>query len=335
LPWRTGPAGTRDGFATLVSEVMLQQTQASRVAERFPRVLARFPTPAALADADEAELLALWSGLGYYRRARGLHAAAREIVSRFGGRVPQDVGSLRSLPGVGRYTAGAVASIAFGRAEPVVDGNVTRVLLRLHGRDLDPAEAGASAWVWDRAGELVGAAERPGVLNEALMELGAVVCTPRNPACEKCPLADRCVARRAGSQGRIPRPKPAPARATLHAAVAVVLDARGRVLVERRPATGLWAGLWQAPTLESRSRAPAAGRLARHAGAVGLRRAESFVFRTTHREVRFVVYRGTPTPGVSVREGAAWVGPAELVGLGVSSPQRGLIERALGADGPC
>lgn len=335
FPWRTAPPGRRDPFATLVSEVMLQQTQASRVAERFPRVIERFPTPAHLARAEVGELLTLWSGLGYYRRARGLHAAAGEIVARFQGRVPSDPADLRTLPGVGRYTAGAVASLAFDRPEPIVDGNVTRVLLRVHGRDLDPASPATARWVWERAGELVGAAAEPGMLNEALMELGAVVCTPRAPACPSCPLRGACVARRAGEQDRIPRPKKRPARRSLHAAAAVVVDRSGRVLLERRAPGGLWGGLWQAPTLESADAPPPPRELARHAGARALRRVEAFTFKTTHRDVLFVVYRGRPVddpPADGPGPARRWVSPDGLDGLGLSSAQRGLIGRALGAE---
>jgi len=188
----------RDPYFSLVSELMLQQTQVARVIEKFTEFVGRFPTVEALARADEGGVLAVWSGLGYYRRARHLHRAAREIVARFEGRVPTTVEELMTLPGVGRYTAGAVASMVFGRAEPLVDGNVARVLVRIEGRECSAAEG--VAWAWERAGELVRIAEAPkgqsakrsllgpGVFNEGLMELGAVVCVPRGPRCGVCPV---------------------------------------------------------------------------------------------------------------------------------------------------
>jgi len=177
LPWRR----RRTGYRALVAEVMLQQTQVSRVAERYVEFLRRFPTVRGLAEADEQEVLAAWQGLGYYRRARNLHAAARLIVAERGGRIPRTVDGLRQLPGVGRYTAGAIASIVYGAPAPIVDGNVQRVIARWDANDAPPADASTVAETWRRAEDLVGATARPGVLNEALMELGATVCTPVNP----------------------------------------------------------------------------------------------------------------------------------------------------------
>lgn len=259
LPWRTTP---RDPWCSLVAEAMLQQTQVSRVAGEgpgtepgaFARFVARFPTPAALASADEAEVMALWAGLGYYRRARHLHAAARAIVERHGGRVPDDPAALRALPGVGRYTAGAIASIVFGRREPIVDGNVRRVLLRVAGNDADPASRDTETWAWAEAARFVAASARPGAFNEGLMELGATVClpAPASPRCEACPWARACRARALGLEDRIPRAKRPPRRGVLHLLVVVVRDGRGRLLLERRGPGGLWPGLWQPPTLESK-----------------------------------------------------------------------------------
>lgn len=188
LPWRAlGPDGWRDPYAVLVSELMLQQTQVARVVERFGAFMRRFPTVAALAGADEADVIALWAGLGYYRRARHLHAAAKRIVHEHGGEVPRAAAALRALPGVGRYTAGAIASMAMGQRVPLVDGNVARVLMRLEARAGDVAQG--QAWAWERAGELVSSSTSAGAFNEGLMELGATVCVPGRPRCEACPLA--------------------------------------------------------------------------------------------------------------------------------------------------
>jgi len=324
FPWRTSP---RDPFASLVSEVMLQQTQAARVAERFGAFMARFPTAAALARAERDEVLALWSGLGYYRRARHLHEAARAIVERFAGVTPTDAADLRTLPGVGRYTAGAVASIAGGRPEPIVDGNVARVLLRLEGKALRHGSPRALSWSWARAAALASiAGARAGAFNEGLMELGATVCTPRNPGCGRCPLGGACRARKAGRQDRIPLPKSPARRALLRLASAVVLDVDGRVLVERRPDAGLWGGLWQAPTLD---RGATRRALSAYAGAAGLRRVDCVMHRTTHRDVVIMVYRGR-WAGTSA-PGRRWVSAGDLGLIALATPQRRILESALRA----
>jgi A/G-specific adenine glycosylase len=350
LPWRcTGPPGARDPYATLVSEFMLQQTQVARVLERYGPFLHRFPTLASLARAREQSVLAQWSGLGYYRRARLLHAAARRIHRDYGGLVPQDPAALRALPGIGAYTAGAVASICFDRPEPAVDGNVMRVLMRLDGRRGRVDEPGLPAWARDRAISLIGAAldpDRPepaarngrvqggsgaGALNEALMELGATVCTPRAPACGRCPLSGHCMALARGEQSEIPAPKIAAAKANLYCASLVVLDSAGRLLVEQRPAQGLWAGLWQAPTLESPTR-PSRTRTADALGlAVRPKPIDRFTHQTTHRVVHFTVYAAEPVPPGPAAQGLArhprrvWKTPAQAARLPLSNPQRRIL----------
>lgn len=223
LPWRR----TRDPYAIWLSEVMLQQTTVETVTPRYRRFLARFPTVEALAAARERDVLAEWSGLGYYARAKNLHRSARAVV-RAGG-FPRTVEGLRALPGVGTYTAAAVASIAFGVLEPVVDGNVVRVLCRLHGLRLDPKAPATFARVRALARPLVSSREA-GDRNQALMELGALVCTPRAPRCDACPLPKRCRARATGAPETYPR---APKRKTatkLHL-VAGVTKRRGRLLL--------------------------------------------------------------------------------------------------------
>ncbi|HSW28974.1 MAG TPA: A/G-specific adenine glycosylase [Longimicrobiales bacterium] len=240
LPWR----GERDPYRVWVSEVMLQQTRVETVIPYYRRWLERFPDVAALADASVDEVLLAWQGLGYYRRARGLHAGARVVRERHGGVVPSEYEDLTRLPGVGEYTAGAVASIAFGVRVGAVDGNVRRVLSRIHDEASLPSRrlrALADAWV-DPA--------RPGDWNEALMDLGATLCRPRAPACAACPLATWCRACAAGTQEARPAPsatKKVPRR-TL--ATAVVVDVEGRGLLVRRPEGGLLAGLWAFPDQE-------------------------------------------------------------------------------------
>lgn len=343
LPWRTTP---RDPWASLVSEVMAQQTQISRVIERFPGFLARFPTPAALAAADEQEVLALWSGMGYYRRARLLHAAARAIVDRHGSMVPHDPADLRALPGVGRYTAGAIASIALNQPEPIVDGNVARVLLRVGGRAGRAGERSTDAWCWQTATELVHQAKDPAAFNEGLMELGATVCTPGAPACDACPLGRVCIAQRDGLQGRIPAPKPRAATPEIHALVLVATNPRGEVLVEQRASTptggGMWAGMWQLPTLETPTPPTAGARRAWARGPVG-RCIVSFEHRTTHRLFRFDARRarcaGDRAAALAAEPSRRWTPLAQALGLPMSVPQRRILawledERAARAPAP-
>lgn len=235
LPWRQD----RDPYRVLVSEIMLQQTRVDTVVGYYDRWLERFPTAEALADADENEVMKAWEGLGYYRRARNLHRAAQNVRERPDG-FPQTSGELRALPGVGEYTAGAVASIVFDEVTPAVDGNVRRVLARLYD-EADPKPA----WLRERAGALV-APKRPGDWNQAIMELGATVCTPRSPRCEACPLARWCGARHAGTTEYRPAAKKGKA-VPRGRFVLTIAERGGRVLVQRRPSGGLLGGLWAFP----------------------------------------------------------------------------------------
>jgi len=338
LPWRGTVGQPRDPYGALVSEAMLQQTQVSRVVERFLKFMARFPTVHSLAAAEVGEVLALWSGMGYYRRARSLHAAARMVVERFGGVVPREVASLRELPGVGRYTAGAIASIALGEPAPIVDGNVARVLLRVYGRAVRPDDRATQPWLWERATEIAGAGAQNGPMgaavgNEALMELGATVCLPlpATPRCGDCPLASVCIARRAGKQMQIPLPKAATVRKPVYCASVVMHGKRGSVLLERRADTGMWAGMWQAPTIEREDRFPTRAELAR---AVGLRAADLaprgiFTHATTHRSIECAVFATVGTMPLRPLRGE-WVSPASIADRGVSSAQQRVLRLGSG-----
>jgi len=240
LPWRRDS----DPYRIWVSEVMLQQTRVETVLGYYEAWLRRFPDLDSLARASEDEVLKAWEGLGYYRRARNLHRGAQVVRDAHGGEVPQGYQALRELPGVGEYTAGAVASIAFGEAVPAVDGNVRRVLARLF--DLpDPKPA----WLRDTAGGLVDP-QRPGDWNQALMELGATVCVPRSPRCVDCPLSQWCGARQAGTQGERPAPPRKKAVPRAHFVTAVVVDSRRRCFLRRRPDGGLLGGMWAFPEAE-------------------------------------------------------------------------------------
>ncbi len=244
LPWRR----TKDPWSILVSETMLQQTRVEAVREAWTRFLERFPTPAALARASEDEVLSAWSGLGYYRRARALHAAAQAIVSRGRAGFPRTRTEITALPGVGPYTAGAVLSIAFDLPEAVVDGNVERVFARFYGLDAEAGSRDLARECWALA-ELCLPAVGGGDWNQALMELGATLCVPRSPDCPRCPLESTCAARSSGRVGELPRKKrrAAPIEVELEILIA---ERKGRWLLERRPASGRMAGMWQLPTLE-------------------------------------------------------------------------------------
>lgn len=320
LPWR---ARERDPYAALVSEFMLQQTQASRVVERFPAFMKRFPDVRALARATDAQMLRAWAGMGYYRRAINLRDAARAIVNDHGGRTPRDAPTLRTLPGVGRYTAGAVASIACAERTPIADANVVRVALRIEGKELRAKDAAAHHFAWSWADALVRAADAPGVFNEAVMELGAMVCTVRAPRCAACPVRSLCVAAKRGVQGRIPAAPPARVKPVVHHAVVVVRDDAGRLLIEQRPAGGgLWAGQWQAPTLEDDARAPGARRVAAWIGVRSVRLADRFVVQISHRTVRFSVWE-CPQRGLNglvASGGRVWRTPRQAKRLAVATP---------------
>lgn len=244
LPWRA----TRDPYAVLVSEFMLQQTQVSTVIPYFERFMRRFPTVGALAAAEEEEVLAEWRGLGYYRRARNLHRAARALIQEYGGELPRTADALRRLPGVGAYTAAAVASIAFGQPVPVLDGNVLRVMARLLGEERPIGQAAVQRRMRLHL-EAEIPADRPGDFNQALMELGATVCAPSKAECDSCPVAAFCAARAQGDPERLPM-KSRRAKARTERRVAGVLLAGERLLLVQRPEGGLLGGLWEFPSVE-------------------------------------------------------------------------------------
>jgi A/G-specific adenine glycosylase len=331
LPWRR----QREPYAVWLSEIMLQQTRVDTVVPYFQRFLQRFPDVRALASADLDDVLHLWSGLGYYRRARQLHAAAREVTERFGGVFPDGIAELRSLPGVGAYTAGAIASIAYGRREPLVDGNVARVLARLEAIDDPMGGSPATARrLWAVAARLL-PGERPGRFNEALMELGATVCTPREPRCDACPLSPFCAARAAGRERELPVTVARRATPLIEAVSLVLTDGRGRVLFARRREGGLFGGLWEPPMVEGVS-TPAAARpllaaLGLPLGPLLGRRALRELGRVTHvlthrrMAVTVVAVAGGPVPEAHLPaelaapyERASWLDPREP-GVGVST----------------
>ncbi|MFQ5730735.1 MAG: A/G-specific adenine glycosylase [Planctomycetaceae bacterium] len=241
LPWRE----SRDAYRVWISEIMLQQTTVAAVVPYFERFLDRFPTVGDVAEADEQDVLRLWEGLGYYSRARNIHKAARMIVAERGGRFPRDVVALQALPGIGRYTAGAIASFAFDEPAAIVEANTLRLYCRLLGYEGDPRSTRGQKLLWAFAGRLV-PDNSPGRFNQALMDLGAQICQVAQPACEECPVATHCRAFAVGSTHEIPPPAKRPEVESITEA-AVVVRKNGRVLLRRCQPGERWAGLWDFP----------------------------------------------------------------------------------------
>lgn len=334
LPWRR----TRDPYRILVAEILLQRTRVVSGTPYYDRFLARFPEVRALASAPEEDVLRAWEGLGFYRRARLLHAAAKAIVQDHGGDVPSDPAVLASLPGIGPYTAGAVASIAFGRPVPAVDGNVTRVLARLYRIEGDLARGRGRARLGSIASSLV-PADRPGAFNQALMELGATVCTPATPSCDLCPLRDLCLARRAGVQESLPSLPPLKAPRLVAVAFGIV-EAGQRVLLVKRPSTGLLAGLWSLPGGEVPSDALASEALAAcleeqtgvRATVRGPWRPVAHTF--SHRRWTGTIYLCQARSAGRPANGARWVPFDELASLPIVPFHRAALEALVASRRP-
>ena len=246
LPWQL----ERTPYSVWVSEIMLQQTQVGTVLPFFARFMQRFPTLAALAAAPLDDVLANWAGLGYYARARNLSAAARIVVAEHAGDLPATFDELHALPGIGRSTAGAVLAQAHGQRWPILDGNVKRVLARYHAVAGWPGLPAVADELWGHA-EVHTPHERVADYTQAIMDLGATLCTRARPVCTLCPLVSDCAAAQAGAQARYPAPRPKRERAQRHVAVLVVRAPDGRVLLERRPVRGIWGGLYSLPELSS------------------------------------------------------------------------------------
>jgi A/G-specific adenine glycosylase len=244
LPWQRA----RSPYAVWVSEIMLQQTQVVTVVGYYERFMERFENVQALADAPLDAVLERWSGLGYYARARNLHRAARIIRDTHGGELPDDFDALVALPGIGRSTAGAILAIAFGKHYAILDGNVKRVLARFHAIEEWPGKPVVERELW-RCAEMHTPVERVAAYTQAIMDLGATLCTRAAPRCDACPLAADCTARRAGSPERLPVARPKRARPRRRVAMLVLRDRRGAVLLERRPPSGIWGGLYSLPEL--------------------------------------------------------------------------------------
>jgi A/G-specific adenine glycosylase len=330
LPWRKN----RDPYRIWVSEVMLQQTQVATVAKFFGPFLKRFQTLRRLAGASEQEVLRAWEGMGYYRRARHLHQAARLVMRHHGGQVPRDARVFGQLPGVGRYMCGAVLSQAYEMRLPILEANSERVLCRLVGERNHPRSPAARRRLWRLAAELV-PARRAGDFNQALMELGAVLCRPLKPQCDVCPLASDCQAKAQRLQARIPT-RASPPRRLKEREVALVVRRRGRILLCQRGGTGRWAGMWEFPRMALAAKEPpaaGAGRLGRRLGLHVQSGPRQIIKHTvTHHDICLRVFDAIASratvPALEGYTRCRWIYPAQLIQYPIARPQRRiLIER--------
>jgi len=324
LPWQH----PRTPYRVWLSEIMLQQTQVRTVIPYFERFVTALPTLSALAAASRDDVMALWSGLGYYARARNLQAAAQRCVAQHDGELPRDMEALIALPGVGRSTAAAILSQAWGDRHAILDGNVKRVLARYHGIDGYPGLPAVEKQLWVVAEQHL-PAERLADYTQAQMDLGATLCTRSDPACVLCPLQDHCIARREGRVAELPTPKPGKAVPQKHACVLWLENASGEVLMQRRPPTGIWASLWTLPQADdvASSRGWFERELHGDFGAALTLRPIEHAF--SHYKLRLQPLR---IGNVALRERVGdnddlrWVARGELAALGIPAPIRKLLE---------
>ena len=322
LPWQRD----RTPYRVWVSEIMLQQTQVATVIAYYERFVQRFPDVQALASAPIDEVLHLWTGLGYYARARNLHRAAQTIVAGLNGEFPSTLEAMQSLPGVGRSTAGAILALARSQRHPILDGNVKRVLTRYFGIDGFPGEQKIERELWRLADECT-PAERVADYTQAIMDLGATVCVRSRPLCAVCPLQEHCVARIEHRQSSLPTPRPKKVRPQRVAYAVVAVDERGAVLLERRPATGLWGGLWTFPQFEARDdahdRAMNLGEVTQRAGMPGAYRHAFTHFDLTLHPI--VVTARPASHGVGESDRHLWYDPRRPAKVGLAKPAVDLI----------
>ncbi|MEP7311583.1 MAG: A/G-specific adenine glycosylase [Pseudomonadota bacterium] len=319
LPWQQD----RSAYRVWVSEVMLQQTQVATVISYFERFMARFPTVRALAEAPQDEVLHLWSGLGYYARARNLQRAAQIIVAEHGGEFPQDFAAVEALPGIGRSTAGAILSISSGQHYAILDGNVRRVLARVFGVEGRPGERGFENELW-RVAEAETPARQAGLYAQAIMDLGATLCVRRNPACERCPLATRCVARATGRQHELPAARRKAARATRQVFMLLARRADGSVWLTRRPGAGIWGGLWTPPQFVSREQAAE-----RVPATTAVRALPTVAHAFTHFDLAIeplLIDADLPPGGVAESAEGLWYNPRHPARIGLPAPVAALLE---------
>jgi A/G-specific adenine glycosylase len=329
LPWRAAAGAAAAPYLVLLSEFMLQQTTVATVSARFTTFLARFPSLEALAAAQAAEVLHAWQGLGYYRRARALHACARAVLERHGGRLPDDEAGLRALPGIGPYTASAIRAIAFGAPDVPVDGNVLRLMARLH-RIETPLPAAATG-LRDLAGCLAGR-RRPADVAQALMDLGATVCRPRRPACLVCPWRAACRARAAGVAEELPRRAPRRARPLRHGLAFLLARPDGAILFRRRAPSGLLGGLHELPSSPWQEGPLEVASALGHAPARSGWRVHPTPVRHgfTHFVLELTLAEARLDPGVAIDAPAEaiWCAPGELERLALPTVMKKLLRLA-------
>ena len=319
LPWQR----TRDPYRVWLSEIMLQQTQVSTVLAYYERFLLRFGDVQALARASVDDVLALWSGLGYYSRARLLHRCAQQVVADWNGCFPERAEILATLPGIGRSTAAAIAAFCFGERSAILDGNVKRVLARVFAIEDDLAQAGPVRALWARAEALLPTTQlqtRMPAYTQGLMDLGATVCLPRQPQCERCPLARACLARAQGQPQRYPvKTRKAAPRRVVPLWLVHAVDGQGRVWLARRPPRGIWAGLHCLPAFETRVQA--LDGLA-EAGRTEAMEHPPFTHILTHRELHIHVLTVSVDAAVIPGEAGGWFAAADWPQLGLPAPVR-------------
>jgi len=324
LPWQQDPTPYR----VWVSEIMLQQTQVAVVIPYFERFMARLPTLRDLAEAPIDVVLALWSGLGYYARARNLHRAAREIQARHGGHFPTDIAAVQALPGIGRSTAGAILSLSFGQPHPILDGNVKRVLARRFGVEGWPGRAAVLAELW-RLAERHTPMDRSGAYNQAMMDLGATLCTRSAPRCARCPLEAGCIARLQGRQQELPGARPARALPQRQTLMILARNRRGEILLERRPAAGIWGGLWSLPEAAAGSE-PAEWcreRLGRAPRQVEMLPPRRHTFTHLSLDIRIAeILVDDPQMGVADGADTRWASAETIDAIGLPAPVRAIIQ---------
>jgi A/G-specific adenine glycosylase len=322
LPWQN----TRDPYRVWLSEIMLQQTQVATVLDYYPRFLARFPDVRALARAEQDDVLGLWSGLGYYSRARNLHACAREVVAVHGGDFPCRAQVLQTLPGIGRSTAAAIASFCFGEGVAILDGNVKRVLTRVLAFDGDLAIAANEKQLWEHATELLprrAKAQSMPRYTQGVMDLGATICTARNPSCLLCPVQELCAALREGACENYPVKSRRLKRSAQSLWVLLARSRGGAIWLEKRPSSGIWGGLYCPPVFESREALAAALPSDAHGA---LREETSFVHVLTHKDLHLhPVTAALPKAALRTATGS-WFGPSEWPALGLPAPVRKLLD---------
>ena len=349
LPWRFSAhskkiSRAQRGYYALVAEAMLQQTQVSRVIDRFRQFIKIYPNFNSLAEAQEQDILAQWQGLGYYRRAKNLHAASKIIALNFNSTVPDTINTLLSLPGVGRYTAGAIASIAYGKRVPLVDGNVKRVIARLSAYPHSTDDRAGENHIWQTAGLLVSKSNQPGQFNQALMELGSLICLPteNRAKCEHCPVRQQCAAFQSNRVAQIPKPKKPPIQKNIYAASIIIRNNRANWLMVKRPRRGLWASMWQVPTLEREKKSHInrttieqfiQNEIGYHiANNVSnkntptLTKINAFIHQTSHRRINFTVWELKQFQGR--KKVGRWLNQKELQSHPISNAQRKILQIA-------